>query len=179
MNRPRAARALSDLLKPALADALKAQGFAAADILGRWPDIAGPRLAAASLPVRILFPPRPKAAPPDKPAPPATLVLKVESAYALEVEMQSAEIIERINRVFGWRCIGRLRLRQGPVTRPEGRRASAPAPLELATVGFAEALGRQAHQVRLRATGGLPAHFSGDGRAPRADTPGAQRSDPG
>ena len=59
------------------------------------------------------------------------------------------------------------------------RSTGASAPLELATVGFAEALGRQAHQVRLRATGGLPTHFSGDGRAPRADTPGAQRSDPG
>ena len=59
------------------------------------------------------------------------------------------------------------------------RSTGAPAPLELATVGFAEALGRQAQQVRLRATGGLPAHFSGDGRAPRADTPEAQRSDPG
>jgi hypothetical protein len=129
MNRPRAARALSDLLKPALADALKAQGFAAADILGRWPEIAGPRLAAASLPVRVLFPPRPKAAPPDQPPPPATLVLKVESAYALEVEMQAAEIMERINRVFGWRCIGRLRLRQGPVAHTGNRKAAPPAAL--------------------------------------------------
>jgi GT2 family glycosyltransferase len=59
------------------------------------------------------------------------------------------------------------------------RATGAPAPLELATVGFAEALGRQARQLRLRMTGGLPAHFSGDGRSPRADTPGAQRSDSG
>ena len=49
-------------------------------------------------------------------------------------------------------------------------RAARPlrAPLELATVSFREALSRQAEQLRLRATGGLPEHFTGDGRAPRA-----------
>src|SRR5262249_2949033 len=86
MNRPSAARPLSDLLRPALAGALKAQGLAAADILRRWEEIAGPRLAPVSMPVRILFAPRPKAAPPEAPHPPATLVLKVESAFALEAD---------------------------------------------------------------------------------------------
>ena len=55
------------------------------------------------------------------------------------------------------------------------RTAAIPAPLELATVGFGEALRRQAHQLRLRLTGGLPAHFSDDERAPTADTPAARR----
>jgi len=59
------------------------------------------------------------------------------------------------------------------------RSAGAPAPLELATVGFGEALGRQARQLRLRLTGGLPAHFSDGARSQRADTPGARRSDSG
>jgi hypothetical protein len=35
MNKPRRARPLAELVRPALADALKAQGFAAADIIGR------------------------------------------------------------------------------------------------------------------------------------------------
>jgi hypothetical protein len=76
-----------------------------------------------------------------------------------------------------------LRREAGPIrerlrARARGlRSAGARAPLELATVGFAEALGRQAQQLRLRATGGLPAHFSGDGRAPTADTREARRSD--
>ena len=59
------------------------------------------------------------------------------------------------------------------------RSADGPPPLELATVGFAEALGRQAQQLRLRLTGGLPAHFSDGARAPRADTPETRRSDSG
>jgi len=76
-----------------------------------------------------------------------------------------------------------VRREAGPIrarlrARARGLRSNAaPAPIELATVGFAEALGRQAQQLRLRMTGGLPAHFSGDGRSPRADTPGAQHSD--
>lgn len=125
MNKPRPTRSLGDLMQPALADALKAQGFAAADILGRWPEIAGERLAAQSMPVRIVWPPRPKAAPPDAPPDPATLVLKVESAFAFEVQMMQAQIIERVNAVFGWRCVGKLRLSQGPVARPNERRAPA------------------------------------------------------
>ena len=51
-------------------------------------------------------------------------------------------------------------------------------PLELATVGFATALRRQAEQLRLRVTGGLPAHFTDDGREPRAGTRGTPGSGP-
>ena len=54
-----------------------------------------------------------------------------------------------------------------------GRRA----PLELASVGFGEALGRQARQLRLRFAGGLPAHFTGGGPAPTAGTRGTPGSD--
>jgi hypothetical protein len=36
--------------------------------------------------------------------------------------MQTAIIIERINRYFGWRCVGALKLKQGPV----GHRKAAP-----------------------------------------------------
>lgn len=122
MNKPRSARPLSDLVRPALADALKAQGFAAADILRNWPDIAGERLGACSIPLRVMWPPRPKAAPPDAAPQPATLILKVESAFALEVEMAAAQIIERVNAVYGWRCIGQVRLRQGPVPQMQSQR---------------------------------------------------------
>jgi GT2 family glycosyltransferase len=53
------------------------------------------------------------------------------------------------------------------------------APLELATVAFGAALGRQAHQMRLRFAGGMPAHFTSGGRAQRADTPETPGSGPG
>ncbi|MDQ0470506.1 DUF721 domain-containing protein [Labrys wisconsinensis] len=132
MNKPRTARPLAELVRPAIADALKAQGFAAADILTRWREIAGERLAAHSMPVRVLWPPRPKAALPEAAPQPATLVLKVESAFALEVEMSATQLVERVNAVFGWRCIGKLRLRQGPVEAPSPRVPPRPRPLDAA-----------------------------------------------
>lgn len=117
----RSARPFADLLGPTLADALKARGFATADIIGHWPDIVGARLAEQSQPMKIQWPPRPKTQMPEASPQPATLILRVESAFALEVEMGAAQIIERINAVFGWRCVGKLRLKQGPVEHPERR----------------------------------------------------------
>ena len=46
------------------------------------------------------------------------------------------------------------------------------APLDLATVSFWTALGRQAAQLRLRLSGGLPAHFRDDADTPRPDPTG-------
>jgi hypothetical protein len=123
MNKPRGVRPFSDLLHPTLADALKSRGFASADIIGHWPDIVGTRLAEQSLPLRIQWPPRPKTEKMDLPRQPATLILRVESAFALEVEMGARQIIERINAVFGWRCVGKLRIRQGPIEHPASRAA--------------------------------------------------------
>ena len=39
--------------------------------------------------------------------------------------MGATQIIERINAVFGWRCVGKLRIRQGPIEHPAAR----PAPV--------------------------------------------------
>ena len=59
----------------------------------------------------------------------------------------------------------RLRARAFGLRSPARR-----APLELATVGFGTALRRQAEQLRLRFSGGLPAHFTDGGRAQTAGT---------
>jgi len=157
----KSARPFSDLLGPAIADALKARGFATADIIGHWPDIVGARLAEQSQPIKLQWPPRPKTQVPDSGPQPSTLILRVESAFALEVEMGAAQIIERINAVFGWRCVGKLRIKQGPVEHPAPR--ERPKVPELAPAaarqlaadlngiedqGLKEALERLGRQVR-------------------------------
>ncbi|WP_187829737.1 DUF721 domain-containing protein [Labrys sp. KNU-23] len=157
----RSARPFADLVGPALADALKARGFATADIIGHWPDIVGARLSAHSLPVKIQWPPRPKGEASDAAPVAATLILRVESAFALEVEMSASQIIERINAVFGWRCIGKLRLKQGPVDHPvprerpkipdlppEASRQLADDLSGIENPGLREALERLGRQVR-------------------------------
>ncbi|HEX2537386.1 MAG TPA: DciA family protein, partial [Pseudolabrys sp.] len=67
-------RPLSDLLAPTLSGVLKAQGFASAEILSRWPQIVGPEIAASSEPLKINWPRVHGEETPE----PATLVLRVE-----------------------------------------------------------------------------------------------------
>lgn len=52
-----------------------------------------------------------------QPQEPATLVLRVEGPMALEIQHASEIILERVNRFFGWNAVGRLALRQGPLSR--------------------------------------------------------------
>jgi hypothetical protein len=54
---------------------------------------------------------------------------------ALEIQHASDVILERVNRFFGWSAVGRLALRQGPLSRRERPAASrAPDAAEVAEV---------------------------------------------
>ena len=119
MARP---KPLADLIDACLGPALAAQGFAAADILVAWPDIVGERLARFTQPLRIEWP-RGAARDRDTRPEPATLVVRTESAFALEMQHLAPVVVERVNAHYGWRCVGRIVLKQGPV-----KRATLPAP---------------------------------------------------
>ena len=67
-----------------------------------------------------------------QPQEPATLVLRVEGPMALEIQHSSDVILERVNRFFGWSAVGRLALRQAPLSRRE--RPARPRPLDPKTV---------------------------------------------
>jgi hypothetical protein len=43
---------------------------------------------------------------------------------ALEIQHASDVILQRVNRYFGWSAVGRLALRQGPLSRRQRPRAS-------------------------------------------------------
>lgn len=89
------------------------QGFASSELVTRWKDIVGPEIAAHCEPLKISWP----RAQTDEETEPATLVLRVEGPSALEIQHLSAVIIERVNRFFGWQAVGRLALRQAPLSR--------------------------------------------------------------
>jgi hypothetical protein len=116
------ARPLADLIDACLGPALAAQGFAAADVITSWADIVGERLAGFTQPVKIEWKRRGAGARPDARPEPATLVVRVESAFALEMQHLAPVVVERVNAHYGWRCIGRIVLKQGPVRR-KGRPA--------------------------------------------------------
>ncbi len=112
MNKPRPVRSLSELATGFLAEAFKQQGFASTELVTRWRDIVGPEIAAHAEPIKIQW----RRAPDGEPTEPATLVLRVEGPAAIEIQHLSNVILERINRFFGWQAVGRLALRQAPLT---------------------------------------------------------------
>ncbi len=126
MRRPRPlARPLAEFLDVCLSPSLAAQGFATADILMAWPDIVGERLAAFTQPLKIEWKRKAPHADPETRPDPATLVIRVESAFALELQHLAPTVIDRVNTYYGWRCIGKLVLKQGPVRRVVKKRPAA------------------------------------------------------
>ena len=112
---PIGAKPLSVLLSDVFSDAYAKQGFAARELVTRWAEIAGADVARHSEPLKMQWP-RPVEGQPQEPA---TLVLRVEGPAALEIQHKSDVILERVNRFFGWHAVGRLALRQAPLSRPD------------------------------------------------------------
>jgi hypothetical protein len=110
---PISAKPLSVLLSDVFSDAYARQGFAARELVTRWAEIAGPEVAAHSEPLKIQWP-RPVEGQPQEPA---TLVLRVDGPMALEIQLASDVILQRVNRFFGWSAVGKLALRQAPLSR--------------------------------------------------------------
>ncbi|MBZ6075977.1 DUF721 domain-containing protein [Microvirga puerhi] len=129
MRQPRLRpRPLAEFLDVCLGPSLAAQGFASSDVIVAWPDIVGDRLAEFTQPLKIEWKRKAAHADPDARPDPATLVVRVESAFALEMQHLAPVVMDRVNTYYGWRCIGKLVLKQGPVRRIEKPRP-VPRPL--------------------------------------------------
>lgn len=125
--KPRGPTPLADAVSRCIAPTLRKQGFGESEIVTFWADIVGPRLSAASAPLRLVWPPGgPKSAPGG--AAPATLAVRVEGAFALELQHLAPLIVERVNARLGWRCVDRLTLRQGPLPLRKAARRPPPPP---------------------------------------------------
>lgn len=131
-------RPLADLVEPCISSVLARYGFGEADIITCWPDIVGERVASYSEPIRLQWNRRGAGREPGGERQPATLILRVEGGGALELQHMSATVIERINTHLGWRCVGRLALRQAPLLGRAGPKAR-PAPPGHAAVEHARA----------------------------------------
>jgi hypothetical protein len=118
---------LADLVGGAVDPALAKLGFGQSSLILHWDDIVGERLARFSEPIKLQWPPRPPKCPPDAPREPATLILRVSGAMALEIQHMAPLLIERVNAHLGWRAVAKLAFRQGPLTRPT-RPERAPPP---------------------------------------------------
>jgi hypothetical protein len=130
-ERPRGGtpRAIGDLMPQIGRTAFRRFGFIQSSVVSRWPEIVGEIHARVCLPESIRFPPGEKND--------GILQLVVIPAHAPLIQHLIPEIVERVNRFFGYRAVAKVKLRQGAVkpshaeSRPAAPPSLKPVPLEL------------------------------------------------
>nr|WP_235532826.1 DciA family protein [Sphingomonas sp. Leaf412] len=116
-ERQNRSRAVADLLPAIGGAAFRRFGFVQSAVVTRWPEIVGDRLAAVSAPESIRFPMGKKEG--------GTLALVVKGAHAAMMSHVTPEIVERVNRFFGYAAVAKVAIRQGDVA-PRAERRVAP-----------------------------------------------------
>jgi hypothetical protein len=129
-ERPRVGgpRRIADLMPQIGAAAFRKFGFVQSSIVTRWAEIVGAHYAEISAPESIRFPVGKKAG--------GTLQLTVMSGHAPMIQHVLPDIIERVNRFFGYAAVAKVAMKQGEVrgSAPERRpppRNLKPVPVEL------------------------------------------------
>lgn len=147
------ARPLADYVLRQIDPLVARQGFGESSLLIRWREIVGPRIADICAPERLQWPPRAKKPAPDKPQESATLVLRVEPGFGLEIQHLAPAIVDRVNAHLGWRCVSRIVLRQQTLQRePQGRSLRrAPPPIDPGAHARAQAATQGIEEEGLRA----------------------------
>ena len=112
-------RAVAELLPSIGGAAFRRFGFVQSSLVSRWPEIVGEKLARASAPESIRFPVGQKAE--------GTLTLTVHGAYAVMIQHVVPEIVERVNRFFGYTAVARIQIRQGEVAAARPLRRAPPS----------------------------------------------------
>lgn len=125
---PRAnrSRSVAELLPDIGRAAFRRFGFVQSSIVSRWAEIAGERYAGVSQPESIRFPHGQKQD--------GVLTLVVRGAHAPMMQHIGPELVDRVNRFFGYAAVARIAIRQGEVAGPAPRRAPPslkPIPVEL------------------------------------------------
>jgi hypothetical protein len=85
--------------------ALTRHGFAYADLLGAWPEIAGPELSAHCSPEKLSMPRDGQNG--------GVLTLRARPGRALDVQYAGPVIVERVNRFCGFAAISAVKVLQG------------------------------------------------------------------
>lgn len=120
------ARAVSEMLPEIGGAAFRRFGFVQSSIVSRWPEIVGERFAGISAPESIRFPVGKKSQ--------GVLTLVVEGAHAVTMQHVAPEIIERVNRFFGYPAVARLNVRQGLVESARGKIRKSATPVAVGPI---------------------------------------------
>ena len=111
------AKAVGAFVPKVTAAVFEKYGFHSAEIMSSWETIAGAEIARLTRPETIKWP-RGARAPVDADeagrSAGATLVVACDPAFALEVSYRHKEIMDRINRYFGYRAVSQIKVHQVP-----------------------------------------------------------------
>ena len=109
LERPRGgrARSVAEIVPDVGRTAFRRFGFVQSSVVSRWAEIVGERYAGVSSPESIRFPPGKRAE--------GVLTLIVAGAHAPMMQHVAPEIVERVNRFFGYTAIAKVVMRQGAV----------------------------------------------------------------
>ncbi|WP_234035775.1 DUF721 domain-containing protein [Erythrobacter insulae] len=118
--RGRGPKAIGDLMPEIGRTAFRRFGFVQSSVVTRWPEIVGPRHARVCSPEAIRFPPGEKSD--------GILQLVVSPAHAPLIQQVTPEIMDRVNRFFGYRAVARVKIRQGAVKPPHAQERAKPPP---------------------------------------------------
>ena len=97
----------ANLLTGQIRSASAAKGFAQSRLLTQWSEVAGPDVAAISRPVEVSY---------GRGGMGATLTLLTTGAQAPMLEMQKEQLRDRVNAVYGYNAIARIRITQTAAT---------------------------------------------------------------
>ncbi len=89
-------------------------GFVQSSIVSRWGEIVGAKYAEVSAPESLRFPYGKRAD--------GVLTLTVSGAYAVTMQHVLPEIVERVNRFFGYAAVAKVTLKQGMIAKREPAR---------------------------------------------------------
>jgi len=125
-------RAIADLMPRIGGAAFRRFGFVQSSVVTRWAEIVGERYAALSAPESIRFPAGKK----EK----GTLALTVMSGHAPIIQHIVPEIIDRVNRFFGYEAIVKIAIKPGEIARKEPERRPPPVNLRPVPVELGDSL---------------------------------------
>ena len=110
----------ASLLQGRIRAASEGRGHVGAKLQAHWVEIVGPEIAARARPVKVAYAGKGLG---------ATLTLLTTGADAPVLEMQRERIRERVNAIYGYGAIARVRVTQtAPEGFAEGRAVFEPAP---------------------------------------------------
>ncbi|MDB5393028.1 MAG: uncharacterized protein JWM91_534 [Rhodospirillales bacterium] len=101
-------RHMSRMIPGVAGKALGKKGLGYGKLVTDWKMIIGPDLGAVTAPVKLAFPRGERTD--------ATLTIDIVPARAIEVQHAMPQLIERVNAVFGYRAVARIKLVQRPPT---------------------------------------------------------------